>query len=93
MEERSLQEGEPSTLQRSRAAPDNLGSISGEWWIYLDCDCTAVMYTEEPKRLSEALSGRNSKHRQEAIVSQYIHVIVIEQELGISRVTRKKECC
>ena len=73
VEEPVLPEIEPRRSQRKGVTPDRLGTIAREWWKYQDVsyDSIAVSDAEEPRSISEALNGKNSKQWKEATNGEY----------------------
>ena len=45
--------------------------ITGDWWNFINVASVAIVDSEEPKTLEEALSGVNSKLWKEAVQSEY----------------------
>ena len=64
----------PPDVQRPRRIirpPERMGVITGDWWDLLDVASAAIVDSEEPTTLEEALNGVNSNLWKEAVQSEY----------------------
>ena len=57
--------------KRARGPPDRLNVLTGDWWNLIDASLVAIVNTEKPTTIEEALNGVNSKLWQEASQSEY----------------------
>ena len=65
-------EEEAGRPQRAKRPPDRLNVLTDDWWNLIDAALLAIIDTEEPAIIEEALNGVNSKLWRETIQSEHI---------------------